>query len=88
MKCTNDFEEDLGYKEMQIYVDVIAILLLNNVENIEKQNLNTETTNILQVTANILPEFLKYFEVGDLKIIPIVQIMQLQVIFFLGNFGK
>nr|XP_034181112.1 condensin-2 complex subunit G2-like isoform X1 [Osmia lignaria] len=62
VKYINDFEEDLGYKEMQIYVDVIAILLLNNVENIEKGNFNTEKTNILQVTANILPEFFKYFE--------------------------
>nr|XP_012141181.1 PREDICTED: condensin-2 complex subunit G2-like [Megachile rotundata] len=54
----NNYEEDFDYKKMQIYIDVISILLLTNIKNIEREG----KTEVLQLIANILPELLKYFK--------------------------
>ena len=56
-------EQDLdSYRDVQIYIDVIAMLLVANVKNIDQENCNRRDIDIVQVIANILPEFLKYFK--------------------------
>ncbi|XP_076231454.1 condensin-2 complex subunit G2 [Calliopsis andreniformis] len=60
--CDQEVEDLDNYKDMQIYIDIIAMLLVANTKNISKKNLNEKDTNILQKIANVFPEFLKYFK--------------------------
>lgn len=67
-------EQDLdSYRDVQIYVDVIAMLLVANVKNIDQENCNGRDIDIVQLIANILPEFLKYFKVTFLQLILEIQ---------------
>ncbi|XP_076644582.1 condensin-2 complex subunit G2 [Halictus rubicundus] len=60
----NDWEDvDLdNYKDIQICMDVIAMLLVANVSHINDDNYNVEEIKVLQSIAKILPEFSQYFK--------------------------
>ncbi|XP_076762134.1 uncharacterized protein LOC143430048 [Xylocopa sonorina] len=56
-----DFYED-SYNDIQIYIDVIAMLLVANVNSAEKEKFYKEKMNILQMIARTLPELFTYFQ--------------------------
>ncbi|XP_015429249.1 PREDICTED: uncharacterized protein LOC107185981 [Dufourea novaeangliae] len=50
-----------SYRDIQICIDVIAMLLVANRRNIDDDNYNEEELKIIQLIANILPEFSSHF---------------------------
>ncbi|KOC70339.1 Condensin-2 complex subunit G2 [Habropoda laboriosa] len=59
----NNCDEDIdSYRDVQIYIDVIAMLLIANVKNIEEEKFCKGEIKILQEIAHSLPEFFKYFK--------------------------
>ncbi|XP_043250642.1 uncharacterized protein LOC122396378 isoform X2 [Colletes gigas] len=59
----NELEEDLdSYRDVQIYIDVIATLLVANAKNIEEENFTQAEITVLQSIAKILPQFSKFFK--------------------------
>lgn len=64
----NQLEDLDSYRDVQIYIDVIAMLLAANVKNIEEENFTQGKIKVLQLIANILPQFSKYFKVTFPKI--------------------
>ncbi|XP_076161219.1 condensin-2 complex subunit G2 isoform X2 [Ptiloglossa arizonensis] len=58
----NQLEDLDSYRDVQIYIDVIAMLLAANVKNIEEENFTQGKIKVLQLIANILPQFSKYFK--------------------------
>ncbi|CAK9823358.1 Condensin-2 complex subunit G2 [Anthophora retusa] len=57
--CDEDID---SYRDVQIYVDVIAMLLIANIKNIEEEKFCNGEIKILQEIAHSLPEFFKYFK--------------------------
>lgn len=52
-----------NYKDVHIYIDVIAMLLIGNIKNTKEEKFYKEEMNILRVIAHTLPEFFKYLRV-------------------------
>lgn len=52
-----------NYKDVHIYIDVIAMLLIGNIKNTKEEKFYKEEMNILRVIAHALPEFFKYLRV-------------------------
>ncbi|CAL7939225.1 unnamed protein product [Xylocopa violacea] len=66
-RCANDYlnnrEEDFdSYNDIQIYIDVIAMLLVANVNSAKGEKFYKEKMNILQMIARTLPELFTYFQ--------------------------
>ncbi|CAK9812038.1 Condensin-2 complex subunit G2 [Anthophora plagiata] len=57
--CDEDID---SYRDVQIYVDVIAMLLIANIKNIEEEKFCNGEIKILQEIAHSMPEFFKYFK--------------------------
>nr|XP_033329544.1 condensin-2 complex subunit G2-like [Megalopta genalis] len=58
-----EVEEDVdSYKDIQICIDVIAMLLVANVGNQSVDNYTDEEKKVKQSIANVLPELLTYFK--------------------------
>lgn len=70
-EALNDLEdEDLdNFRNIQICVDVIAMLLVANVNNLDNDNYDEGKIKVMQSIANVLPEFSSYFKVNFLKLI-------------------
>ncbi|KAG6803695.1 hypothetical protein HZU73_00958 [Apis mellifera caucasica] len=49
-----------NYKDIHIYIDVIAMLLIGNIKNTKEEKFYKEEMNILRAIAHALPEFFKY----------------------------
>ncbi|XP_053981260.1 condensin-2 complex subunit G2-like isoform X1 [Hylaeus volcanicus] len=59
----NEVESDPNsYRDVQIYIDVIAMLLVANLKTIDEENFTMEEIEVLQLIANILPQFFTYFK--------------------------
>ncbi|XP_031848485.1 condensin-2 complex subunit G2 isoform X1 [Nomia melanderi] len=60
----NNWEEDDldSYRDIQICIDVIAMLLVANVSNLDDNNYSEKEIKIMQSIANVLPEFSSYFK--------------------------
>lgn len=57
-------EQDLdSYRDMQVYIDIIAMLLAANMKNVDEEKSNEIDSDIFPAIANVLPQFLKYFKV-------------------------
>lgn len=60
----NSWNKNLdNYKDVYIYIDVIAMLLIGNIKNTKEEKFYKEEMNILRAIAHALPEFFKYFRV-------------------------
>lgn len=53
-----------NYKDIHIYIDVIAMLLIGNIKNTKEEKFYKEEMNILRAIAHALPEFFKYLRVS------------------------
>ncbi|KOX76078.1 Condensin-2 complex subunit G2 [Melipona quadrifasciata] len=64
VSCNKDFD---NYRNINIYIDVIAMLLKANIKDIDEEKFYNEEMNILQVIAYALPELFKYFRETPVK---------------------
>ena len=55
-----------NYRNINIYIDIIAMLLKANIKDADEEKFYNEEMNILQVIAHALPELFKYFRVSNL----------------------
>ncbi|KAK9295730.1 hypothetical protein QLX08_010030 [Tetragonisca angustula] len=64
VSCNKDFD---NYRNINMYIDIIAMLLKANIKDIDEEKFYNEEMNILQVIAYTLPELFKYFREAPVK---------------------
>lgn len=69
---SNSWNDDFdNYRAINIYIDIIAMLLIANIEHSDEGILYKKEINILQLIAHALPELFKNFRVSIHNLIPI-----------------
>lgn len=69
---SNSWNDDFdNYRAINIYIDIIAMLLIANIEHSDEGILYKKEINILQLIAHALPELFKNFRVSIHNLFPI-----------------